>query len=220
MEHVRTRPRREPPSAHITAERLAYWYLRLNGFLTTTNFIVHPDQGRDQETDVDVLGVRFPFRAENLQRPMEDDARFRNRAEKILVRIAEVKAGACSLNGPWTRPERQNMLRLLCAVGAFPRREATVVAEALHHTGDYRNELYDVALLCLGGDLNEELQRTFPRVEQVLWPDALSFIFKRFRAYRRQKASHGQWDADGRQLWEAADRSSTLAQFVKAVSVR
>jgi hypothetical protein len=51
----------------ISSEKLAYWYLRLNGFLTITNFIVHPDFGRSQRTDVDILGCRFPYRQELLE---------------------------------------------------------------------------------------------------------------------------------------------------------
>jgi hypothetical protein len=35
----------------IFSERLAYWFLRLNGFLTTTNFIVHREEGMGQHTD-------------------------------------------------------------------------------------------------------------------------------------------------------------------------
>lgn len=29
----------------MNPEQLAYWYFRLNGFLTTVNFVVHPEQG-------------------------------------------------------------------------------------------------------------------------------------------------------------------------------
>ena len=54
----------------IHPEKLAYWYLRLNGFLTIPNFVVHPDNGSNQKTDIDILGVRFPYRAENLNRQM------------------------------------------------------------------------------------------------------------------------------------------------------
>jgi len=51
----------------ILSERLALWFLRLNGFMTIPNFIVHPEGPREdgaypQRTDVDVLDVRFPFR--------------------------------------------------------------------------------------------------------------------------------------------------------------
>ena len=117
----------DPPDMEIRSEDLAYWYLRLNGLLTTTNFIVHPDRGRDQETDVDVLGVRFPHRAENLERPMKDDDFFVNIRDRTLVAIAEVKSGRCDLNGPWTNPRRRNMLRVLMAIGLFQKREETLL---------------------------------------------------------------------------------------------
>ena len=62
-----------PTPDTLTPERLAYWYFRLNGFLTTENFIVHPDRGPNQRTDADLLAVRFAHRKENLVRPMTDD---------------------------------------------------------------------------------------------------------------------------------------------------
>ena len=75
----------------ITAEQLAYWYLRLNGFLTVQNFIVHPDSGSEQRTDADVLGVRFPYRAELKPKPMIDDEPFTHIKDKPFIAIAEVK---------------------------------------------------------------------------------------------------------------------------------
>ena len=51
----------------VSSEALGYWFLRPNGFLTIPNFAVHPDAGSQQGTDVDVLGVRFPYRRENRQ---------------------------------------------------------------------------------------------------------------------------------------------------------
>jgi hypothetical protein len=58
----------------VTAESVAYWYLRLNGCLTITNFIVHPEWRREGVgTDADILGVRFPHRREMMRRPLVDD---------------------------------------------------------------------------------------------------------------------------------------------------
>jgi len=34
----------------IDPENFAYWYLRLNGFLTITNFVVHPDEWTARQT--------------------------------------------------------------------------------------------------------------------------------------------------------------------------
>lgn len=93
----------------ISAEQLAYWYLRLNGFLTIQNFIVHPDTGRDQRTDADILGIRFPFRAELKPNPMEDEPLFTQIVDKPFIIIAEVKKSECRLNGPWTAQEEENL---------------------------------------------------------------------------------------------------------------
>jgi hypothetical protein len=191
----------------IKYEQLGYWYLRLNGFLTIPNFVVHPDVGRNQETDVDIIGVRFPYRAENLQYPMRDDAHFTSKGEKSFIAITEVKAGLCNLNGPWTRPERGNLLRLLYAIGAFSPSESGLVARSLQENGAYANQLYHISLLCLGMRANDEITARFGAVPQILWDDVLRFVFERFEKYSRQKSSHGQWDAAGSELWRIYETS-------------
>jgi hypothetical protein len=42
----------------------------------------------------------------------------------IDVAIAEVKTSRCTLNGPWTRQDRQNVQRVLAAIGCVPMRHA------------------------------------------------------------------------------------------------
>ncbi len=45
-------------------ETLAYWYLRLNGFFSLRNFVLHrlqQDDGRHENADVDLLAIRFPY---------------------------------------------------------------------------------------------------------------------------------------------------------------
>ena len=203
----------------IRSERLAYWYLRLNGFLTIPNFVVHSDRGDNQETDVDVLGVRFPYRAENLHRPMKDDLHFARFRERSFITIAAVKSGRCALNGPWTNPARQNMLRVLRAIGAFPKTESDLVAQSLYDKGHYASQLYYVSLMCLGREHNTEVAERYPQVPQILWPEVLAFIYRRFRDYRHQKTSHPQWDEQGHVLWDASERSSDEDQFKENVRV-
>jgi hypothetical protein len=197
----------------INAERLAYWYLRLNGFLTIPGFVVHPDRGRDQETDVDIIGVRFPYRAENLARPMVDDARFSAFGERTLIVLAEVKVGPMRLNGPWTNQDRGNMLRVLCAIGSLPFSEARSASLALYKEGVYRCQLYQVMLMCFGARINTDLQTSHAAAEQVTWDEVKRFIYRRFRAYRNEKRSHGQWDRDGQNLWDLADSSPGYEKF-------
>jgi hypothetical protein len=204
---------------HIDAERLAYWYLRLNGFLTTVNFVVHPDTGSDQRTDVDLLGVRFPYRAENLLNPMKDDEAFSRLGEKTLVVFVEVKAGAMQLNGPWTQEEKDNMSRVLRAVGPLPPAESDLASRALYSSGGYRNQLYHVCIVCMGDRNSDEIQTSHPDVLQITWRQALTFIHRRFRGYRNQKRSHGQWDEDGRNLWDAAQAKRNVEEFVSSVRI-
>ncbi len=188
----------------IQAEQLAYWYLRLNGFLTIPNFIVHPDQGTNQGTDVDILGVRFPYRAELHPRPMTDDrifARFANLyGEKSFVALAEVKAGLCTLNGAWTNPDKQNMHRVLRALGVVPMHEVEMVATAIYKLGCYSNQLYHISMVCVGQEENPYINENYPQVPQIPWDQVLRFIYRRFRDFRNQKVAHGQWDQQGRDL--------------------
>ena len=185
---------------YIKSEALGYWYLRLNGFLTIQDFVVHPERGYGQETDVDIIGVRFPYRAENLDDPMEDDKRISYEGKPLIV-IAEVKNGRCSLNGPWTNPERRNMLRVLRSIGALTQTEADIAARSLYSSGVYSTELYHISLLCLGGYSNPEITEKYPLVPQILWDEVLRFIFSRFKKYERPKTSHPQWDVAGQFLW-------------------
>jgi len=53
-------------SLTLNPDTVAYWFFRLNGCSTITNFVVHPDRRGSQRTDVDVLAVRFPYRHEIL----------------------------------------------------------------------------------------------------------------------------------------------------------
>ena len=203
----------------IRPENLAYWYLRLNGFLTIQNFVVHPDRGDSQGTEVDILGVRFPYRAENLERPMQDDAPFAQLRDKTWIAIAEVKSGRCGLNGPWTHPERRNMLRVLRAIGAYPEAEAEIAAKALHHTGHYQSQFYYASLMCFGRDDNLDIAKRYSRVPQILWPKILRFIYGRFREYTREKSSHPQWDETGHALWLAFEKSHDDGEFLSTVRV-
>ncbi len=71
-------------------ENLLSLYLRLNGYFVT-GFIVHsPDHGR-VATEIDVLGVRFPYSREP-ERLVEPDALLNLSPSKIELVICEVKS--------------------------------------------------------------------------------------------------------------------------------
>lgn len=189
----------------VSSEALGYWFLRLNGFLTIPNFVVHPDTGSQQGTDVDVLGVRFPFRTENRQRPMRDYDRFtRLHRDKAYVALAEIKTGVCKLNGPWTAPERENMQRVLSALGMLSPHEIEFAAQEIYDKGHFENQLYYITMVCFGSEPRDEITERYPRVPQILWPEVKDFIWNRFRRYRYQKSGHVQWDEVGKGLWDLA----------------
>ena len=188
----------------VSSEALGYWFLRLNGFLTIPNFVVHPETGSQQGTDVDVLGVRFPFREENRQRPMIDSERFSRYRDKAYVVLAEIKTGVCRLNGPWTAPERENMQRVLSALGMLAPHEIDCAAQEIYNTGQFENQLYYITMVCFGAESRDEITGRYPRVPQILWPEVKEFICDRFQQYRKQKSGHVQWDEVGKGLWDLA----------------
>ncbi len=199
----------------IVPDNLAYWYLRLNGFLTTVNFVVHPDTRGSQRTDVDVIGVRFPFRSELILKPIEDDSILTRTRSKPSVVIAEVKTRYCDLNGPWTNPNDENMERVVRSIGIVPIEDVVAVATSLYESGVWESDHFLLSLMCFGREENDSLADRYPMVPQITWSRVTEFIFDRFQCYERQKASHPQWDKNGRNLWglfiESADPKEMLA---------
>ena len=208
-------PRRGPPWG---PERLAYWYFRLNGFLTTENFIVHPDEGRDQRTDADLLAVRFANRAENLERPMQDDPRFSRCQTHLNVVIAEVKTGQCALNGPWLRPEEGNMERVLAAIGCVLDEDMPVACEALHGHGIWSDANLTIRLFALGESQDDVL--IIPQEQQVTWDEVIAFCVERFITYRQEKSSVGQWTEDGVKLRNLALSQEAHQEIRAAFNLR
>lgn len=188
-----------------SSERLAYWYFRLNGFLTTENFIIHPDVGRKQRTDADLLAVRFKHRVENIVQPMRDDPGIADRDPIVNIIIAEVKTGPCTLNGPWTDPAQGNMMRVLRAIGCIDNDSVERAAEGLHRGGAWENEAISIRLFAVG---ESQTQLVIPVSQQLTWSTIIEFCIERFEIYKTQKSSVGQWSDDGRKLKELALRKN------------
>ena len=198
-------------------DRLAYWYLRLNGFLTTENFIVHPDIGRDQRTDADLLAVRFGHRSENVERPMTDDPRVVNCETFANVIIAEVKTGRCDLNGPWTRPEDGNMHRVIRAIGCVSAAHTDIACKSLYENGHWSDANTTVRLFAFG---EERSSLIICEEYQVIWQELIDFVIGRFREYRREKSSVGQWAGDGKTLQRLAVGKGPIAAIRRQYGLR
>jgi hypothetical protein len=220
-------PRRPiAPDERLTAEKVAYWYFRLNGFLQLENFVVHPPGRGGQRTDADLLAVRFPNRAERLfDNPddvmLDDMGALALCRDQIDVAIVEVKTGQpCTLNGPWTNRDRQNVERVLAAIGCLAPDRIPIAAADLYEMGLHRADGLQVRLIAVGSVRSLDLAKQYPSVTQITWSDALGFIWRRFHAYRRQKAQVDQWDTTGRRLKWLADGCRDEPQFVDAAKAR
>jgi len=203
----------------INPEKLAYWYFRLNGCFTITNFVIHPAQGRQQRTDVDIFAIRLPYRSEIPDNPMPDDPILLPEGDRIKVILAEVKKETCNLNGPWTDKARGNMQLAIAAAGPFQREKIEEAAEALYDHGVFQDDRFTMMLFCVGRTKNLEIKRRYPKVPQVTWQHILNFIYDRFTIYREQKCRHPQWDTYGRKLYRIAVNSETKDVFIQRVQI-
>jgi hypothetical protein len=209
----------------IDPERLAYWYLRLNGFLTIENFIVHDEGGGHQRTDVDLIAFRFPNRKEAFRGVgedatwMKDDQRFGNKKLPFAA-LVEVTTGECKLNGPWTDPAKGNIPRAIRALGPFSAAsEVDKASQDIHATGRYTSDEIELGLVSIGRALNADLGDKVPSVLQILWREVTDFIFDRFEGFERIKREHPQWEPDGHSLWQAfqehrGDKEGFASSFV------
>jgi hypothetical protein len=204
----------------IKAEDLAYWFFRLNGFLLLNNFVIHAERKGTTGTDVDILGVRFPYRAELFEDPMADYAEFKRITKRPYVAIVEVKRGMCDLNGPWTDPDKFIFNRLLHAVGIVPFEEINNVSDHLLSDGCSINIHCYVSLVCLGEFENKKISSKYPLVRQILWVDVKTFIYERFKNYQKQKSWHQTWDINGQNLWDYFKECRTKEDFISGVEVK
>jgi hypothetical protein len=165
--------------------------------------------------------VRFPHRAERLfDNPndiMADDVhRLSLSRDLIDVVIAEVKTNQpCIVNGPWTRKDRQNVHRVLAAIGCLPPDRIDAAAADIYRAGVHRSDLgLRIRLVAVGQAQSKELADTYPDVTQLTWPSLLAFIWDRFYTYRRQKTQVDQWEAQGQEIKRLADQVGDSNTFV------
>jgi hypothetical protein len=201
----------------INPEDLALWYFRLNGFFTIPNFVIHPDYGSDQRTDIDIFGVRFPNRQELLVNSMEDDSILTNLSNnKILIILAEVKTQKMKINESWTDKLKENMQRALNALGIFPISDRENIANNLYLNGFFENDTAKITWVCIGDMINKKITKNFPSVPVITHNQIFNFIYSRFKKYHNVKASHNQWDAVGKNLFKAYKNSNNVNEYKEA----
>ena len=180
-------------------ELLTTWYLRFNGYFTTTDFTIHPDyRKRPGGTDADVLAVRFPFSVEH-QRSFD----FPRDKSLILLHctdfvICEVKSGICCINDTWLNQERKNVQYAIRWMG-FEEENTQIdkMAKSVYETGEWKDQekRLSVRFICTGDRVNDELFKKFPKVNQLLHIKTIEYLRKRFRTGCHQ-INRENWDMD------------------------
>jgi hypothetical protein len=153
------------------------------------------------------------------RRPLPDDDWLKSFDGAVVLAIAEVKAGLCDLNGPWTDRNRRIVHKVLAAVGLFPDAKIDSLADDLYTNGLSRTDRQVTLLLAFGRTENPGLSRKYGDVRQILWPAALAFIWRRFSAYVHEKAWHQPWDRIGEDLYALASRASDPDFFARHIEI-
>lgn len=183
----------------MNCQDLALWYLRLNGFLTVTNFVLHPPRRDSQLTEADIVAVRFPYRAELDDNSPIDDPEFTRVGDKPYFAIAEIARSECKLNQPWTK--QSTVIQLLRNFGPLPLEEIQTVSTAWSQDGVHSSRTFHCSFLCFGTKRSHDLEERYPKVPQKTWIELIDFFDKRFSTYFFRKLDHDQWGLVGNALW-------------------
>lgn len=165
-------------------ERIAYWYLRLNGFLLVEDFVLHRAQGR-HTSDADLLGVRLMHTHEAIdqERLDPDPALVRQLGgfERNCAVIVQVKTGdRFDAAGAFTLDRLRYGLAFLGCVGEHVRDR--VVAE-LEGKATGEAEGWIIAKLLIATEANQ------PDAVCVSLDSALAFIHDRLGRFGERKAA-------------------------------
>ncbi|MBI1280143.1 MAG: hypothetical protein GC179_18585 [Anaerolineaceae bacterium] len=190
----------------IDPEQVAYWFFRLQGCLTITNYMLHRfDEKGKAYSDGDVIAVRFPYREEGSMHCEESHFS----STKIDFSIVEVKYrnSPTTLNDSWTFTYGDKTLRaILERTGLFQSgKTLDEIVTRLYKDWIYENDSHRVRVLTVAKNIVETPTAEMPLSvsQQLTWKHhVLPFIHKRFTRHADYKNYHPQWDKSGQQLYE------------------
>lgn len=167
-------------------ERIAYWYLRLQGFLLVEDFVLHRGEEIDRTADCDLVGVRFRHSVERIDgialKPHPPFISSLSASEKHVAVIVQVKTGRKNEPGRAFEPER--LKYALQFVGAFPEEDLDAIVKQLHTKPVvYAVNDWVVAKVLFA----EEPDQTC--AVPVLLGDAITFIEDRLAEFHNRKSA-------------------------------
>jgi len=167
-------------------ETLAYWYLRLNGFIPMRNFVLHRANIEGQAAaDTDLLAVRFPNVYEEIggQPPDWDNHRFEDWGLDLCNNIAlvvEVKTGRINPDRRWWRRER--LQAAVLRLGMIDRGQVPEIVADLEQAPAVQVGSWTIAKLLVTDQLLED-DSWF----NLTLADADGFIIERIVSYKGDK---------------------------------
>ena len=197
----------------LTYEDIAYWYMRLNGFLSLQNFVIHDDINSNVRTEIDVVGSRLKFRCENLSEPMVDDPLICDSPSFLKVIFAEVKRGKPEVNEAWKKPE--NLAKMVRAIGCAKETKVEIVVQNLLTKGRHISD--DKSIDCQIAIFAESHYVGKRDLCRISWKQSLNFIYGRLQKYSVQKMNTSQWPAAGKKLKEFVDESREFKDFFQII---
>jgi hypothetical protein len=197
-------------------------YLRLNGYFTVPNFIVHAadDPTRlsrgliGNHTEVDTIGLRMPHSREvtGAKHIVNDPALVDGAVGKVDVVIAEVKSGNDSTpNRVWKSPHPDPAISYLVRfIGLHAEEEVDAVAQGLASTFCFEDARCRIRYVVFSWQPNAHYQQL--GVTYMTFDHAISFIVEVrgqswFNAGIGVASLHNQWDELLIQLFAIANKA-------------
>ncbi|GEM_PF-1122084 len=199
----------------IDPEQVAYWYFRLNGCMTITNFMLHKKGGDGSHTDGDVVAVRFPHRQE-LDMVDADifqaDEKHQTYIQFFLVEV-KFRTSTPEINDSWKKP--YVIKEFLRRLGFVPEGELDNAVNALMQEGvceyiNHESQVWGRSLMIANSLVDPPTESMpMPIKQQLTWEeDIIPFMFDRLHSYKRIKSNHPQWDGLGHSLYNLAFRGN------------
>jgi hypothetical protein len=167
-------------------ERIAYWYLRLQGFLLVEDFVLHSGSQIDRTADADLLAVRHMYWEEKIDgKALLPDTGLETQLaarKKNVGLIVQVKTGTESRAGRAFECER--LVYALRFLGIAPPEQVSELATALSNKASVEwKPDWEIAKLLIAEDPNDDRALTVPL------NDALNFVCARLAEHRDRKSA-------------------------------
>lgn len=164
-------------------ERIAYWYLRLQGFLLAENYVLHRSQGIKRTADADLIAIRLRHSRERIgEVDLEGHRDFLHEisaSAKHVCVIAQVKTGPTRrVRGAFDTDRLRYCLQFM---GPIPEGELDAVLGALAKQPIVLANDWVVAKVLFAEEPDSRLAVNVPL------DDAVAFIERRLERHKHQK---------------------------------